>query len=100
MVSSEALVSMDYVACANRAVEGAAVSEARREALQADSGNDGRARREPHLQHGVAVKPWSRGQDQACELGAHSHLMMIEDNWEQRDGGRKQEAPRGHDAAQ
>ncbi|KAJ7303097.1 hypothetical protein DFH08DRAFT_986569 [Mycena albidolilacea] len=36
--------------------EGAAVSEARREALQANSGNDGGTRREPHLQHGVAVK--------------------------------------------
>jgi hypothetical protein len=56
MVSSEDVVSMDYVACENRAVEGVAVSEARREALQADSGNDGGTRREPHLQHGVAVK--------------------------------------------
>jgi hypothetical protein len=56
MVSSKVVVSMDYVTCANRAVEGAAVSEARREALQADSGNDGGTRREPHLQHGVAVK--------------------------------------------
>jgi hypothetical protein len=56
MASSEDMVSMDYVACANRAVEGAAVSEARREALQADSGNDGGTQHEPHLRHGVAVK--------------------------------------------
>jgi hypothetical protein len=56
MVSSEAMVNMDYVTCANRAVESAAVSEARREALQADSGNDGETRCEPHSQHGVTEK--------------------------------------------